>query len=329
MKARCVQFETFGRPQDVLTINDKKIDALQKNEVLVRMLARPINPSDLIPITGAYAHRIALPNIPGYEGVGVVEAVGSTVSKELIGQRVLPLRGEGTWQTYVKTPVDFAIPIPDSIDDWTAAQMYINPITAWVICTETLHLTSNDVLLVNACGSAIGRILAQLSRVIGFQLIAVTRNDLYTKALLQLGASHVIDTSKDSVYEQVMDITNGAGANAAIDSIGGQAGNNLALSVQPGGRFLTIGLLSGEQVNWELITKQANVKANIFHLRHWNRRVSVDEWKAAFNQIISLIEHKKLRLLEQYTSFPLEQVVEAIDALEKSKSGEGKIFLTS
>src|SRR5699024_12046247 len=84
--------------------------------------------------------------------------------------------------------------------------------------TETLHLTSNDVLLVNACGSAIGRILAQLSRVIGFQLIAVTRNDLYTKALLQLGASHVIDTSKDSVYEQVMDITNGDRKSTRLNS---------------------------------------------------------------------------------------------------------------
>ena len=40
------------------------------------MLVRPINPSDLIPITGAYAHRIPLPNIPGYEGVGIVEDVG-------------------------------------------------------------------------------------------------------------------------------------------------------------------------------------------------------------------------------------------------------------
>ena len=45
------------------------------------MLVRPINPSDLIPITGAYAHRIPLPNIPGYEGVGIVEDVGAGVTR--------------------------------------------------------------------------------------------------------------------------------------------------------------------------------------------------------------------------------------------------------
>ena len=56
------------------------------------MLVRPINPSDLIPITGAYAHRIPLPNIPGYEGVGIVEDVGAFVSRELIGKRVTDTR---------------------------------------------------------------------------------------------------------------------------------------------------------------------------------------------------------------------------------------------
>src|SRR5699024_12244556 len=122
-----------------------------------------------------------------YEGVGIITDVGCSVSKQLIGQRVLPLRGEGTWQEYVKTSVDFVVPIPDSIDDCTAAQMYINPITAWVICTETLKLTSNDVLLVNASVSAIGRIIAQLSHIISFQLISITRNHRHTDELLRRG----------------------------------------------------------------------------------------------------------------------------------------------
>ena len=154
-----IQFHKFGNPKDVLQVEYKNIEPLKENEVLVRMLVRPINPSDLIPITGAYAHRIPLPNIPGYEGVGIVEDVGAGVTRELIGKRVLPLRGEGTWQEYVKTSADFVVPIPDSIDDFTAAQMYINPLTAWVTCTETLNLQRNDVLLVNACGSAIGHLL--------------------------------------------------------------------------------------------------------------------------------------------------------------------------
>ncbi|SFJ19326.1 Zinc-binding dehydrogenase [Brevibacillus centrosporus] len=176
------------------------------------------NPSDLIPIRGSYAHRISLPNIPGYEGVGIVEDAGRLAPPNLIGKRVLPLRGEGTWQEFVKTSAKFAVAIPDTIDDFTASQMYINPITALVICTEVLKLRSDDVLLVNAYGSSIGRIFAQLSKAFCFRLIAVTRNSQYNEELLHLGASYVIDTSKAPLYETVMELTNGNGADAAIDS---------------------------------------------------------------------------------------------------------------
>lgn len=326
MEAKCIKVYEFGRPTDVLKIEYTPIESPHQNEVLVRMLARPINPSDLIPIRGAYSHRISLPYIPGYEGVGVVEDVGSSVSKQLIGQRVLPLRGEGTWQEFVKTSSEFVIPLPHSIDDFTAAQMYINPVTAWVICTEVLKLRPNDVLLVNACGSAIGHIFAQLSKILGFRLVAVVRNNKYTEDLLQLGASHVIDTSQAPLRESVMELTNGTGANAAIDSIGGASGNELAFCVRPHGNLLTIGLLSGIQVNWADIVKNAKVNANLFHLRHWNRSVTPDRWQETLHHVIRFVADKKLQLMKVDSTYDLPYVKQAIDVAELSK---GKVFLTS
>jgi NADPH:quinone reductase-like Zn-dependent oxidoreductase len=329
LDAKCIRFYEFGSPKDVLKIEYKAIEPPKENEVLVRMLARPINPSDLIPIRGSYAHRISLPNIPGYEGVGIVEEVGPLVSKNLIGKRVLPLRGEGTWQEFVKTSVEYAVCIPDTIDDFTAAQMYINPITAWVVCTEVLKLRPNDVLLVNACGSAIGHIFAQLSKILGFRLIAVTRNSNYTEELLHLGASYVIDTSKISLHETIMELTNGKGADAAIDSVGGSSGTDLAFCVYPNGNFLTIGLLSGAQVNWADIVNKAKVKANLFHLRNWNKNVPTEKWLGTFNQLIRLIDDKKLSLMKEDSQFNLSNVKEAVDAVGSSKIAKGKVFLTS
>ncbi|BAC12137.1 nuclear receptor binding factor 1 [Oceanobacillus iheyensis HTE831] len=329
MDAKCIRFYEFGRPKDVLRVETKSIEPPMNNEVLVRMLARPMNPSDLIPITGAYSHRISLPNIPGYEGVGVIVDVGPSVSNDLIGQRVLPLRGEGTWQEYVKTSSEFAVAIPDSIDDFTAAQMYINPITAWVVCTEVLNLKPNDVLLVNACGSSIGHIFAQLSKILGFRLIAVTRNNKYTDSLLHLGSSYVIDTSKVPLKETVMELTNGVGADAAIDSVGGNDGNELAFSVRPNGKFLTLGLLSGVQVNWAEIVKMEKVHANMFHLRHWNKNVSADIWQETFARLIRLIDREKLRLMTVHSKYELSDIQKAIDAVEFSNKTKGKIFLTT
>lgn len=326
LNANCVIFYQFGSPNEVLKVESKFITPPKDNEVLVRMLTRPINPSDLIPISGAYAHRISLPNIPGYEGVGIVEDVGSLVSQELIGKRVLPLRGEGTWQEYVKTASDFAITVPDSIDDVVAAQLYINPITAWVICTEVLQLKPNDVLLVNAAGSSVGQIFVQLSKILGFRVIAVVRNNHYTERLRTLGASAVVDLSQASLHKTVMELTNGEGADAAIDSIGGNSGHELAFCVHPNGHFLSIGLLSGVQINWSEIVQKAKVNANMFHLRNWNGNVPLNKWHEAFQNVIKLVAEKKLTLKRVHASYHLVEIKKAIETVESAK---GKVMLTN
>lgn len=63
LKAKCLKLYEFGNPHEVLRIENKTITPPQGQEILVRMLARPINPSDLIPIWGKYAHRITLPTV--------------------------------------------------------------------------------------------------------------------------------------------------------------------------------------------------------------------------------------------------------------------------
>ncbi|WP_347940447.1 zinc-dependent alcohol dehydrogenase family protein [Peribacillus simplex] len=325
MEAKCVKFYEFGNPQKVLKVENKFIQSPSEGEVLVRMTTRPINPSDLLPIRGAYSHRIPLPSIPGYEGVGIVEEVGPSVSKELIGKRVLPLRGEGTWQEYVKTSAELAIVIPDSIEDYIAAQLYINPITAWLICTEVLALKPGDVLLVNACGSSIGRFFAQLSKILGFKLIAVTRNSKYTEELLKLGASYVIDTSRSSLHDTVMEWTNGRGAKAAIDSVGGIDGSELAFCVRPNGILLTIGLLSGQSVNWAKISQRTKVNVQMFHLRHWNQQASIQTWHETFNLLMGFINDKRLKFMMPASYYSLQDVQEAIIVT----SNGGKIFLSN
>jgi NADPH:quinone reductase-like Zn-dependent oxidoreductase len=324
LKATSIKFYEFGEPQQVLQIENKQVKDPGVGEVLVRMKARPINPSDLIPIRGAYSNRISLPAIPGYEGVGTVEEVGPSVSKWFLGKQVLPLRGEGTWQEFVKTSAELAIIVPDYLEDYIAAQLYINPITAWVICTEVLALKPGDDLIVNACGSSIGGIFAQLSRILGFRLIAVTRNNIYTEELTQLGASYVINTQMTPLYDTVMELTNGHGAKAAIDSIGGPSGTSLAYCVSPNGIFLTMGLLSGIPVDWAEIMNNNKINTNIFHLRHWNQKVSTRKWHETFYQLIQFIHEKKLTLTKPQVQYHLSDVKKALTTKIK-----GKILLTS
>lgn len=67
--------------------------------------------------------------------------------------------------------------VPESLDSILASQLYINPLTAWLLCTEVLALKPGQKLAVNAAASSIGQIFAQLSRILGFEFIAITRNN--------------------------------------------------------------------------------------------------------------------------------------------------------
>ncbi|WP_249863725.1 zinc-dependent alcohol dehydrogenase family protein [Paenibacillus konkukensis] len=328
MQSYYISCDRFGDPLDVLRLGRKETRLPGPGQVLVRMMERPVNPSDLIPVRGAYAHRVSLPFVPGYEGVGIVDAVGEGVPSSLIGRRALPLRGEGTWQEYVTTEARWSVLVPDGIDDDNAAQLYINPLTAWLICTDVLALQPDQTLLVNAAGSAIGRVFAQLAGVMGFRVIAITRDGKYAQELLELGASNAVNSSQPSWHEAVMDLTGGRGAHAGIDSIGGPDSAQLAACVRPGGTVLSIGLLSGISPEWHRIARDTGTVPKLFWLRSWLERASVGDWQEAFARIMALVQESRLQFAPVKRRIELKQTIEAVRLSNASGMG-GKMMLTS
>jgi NADPH2:quinone reductase len=244
----------------------------------------------------------------------------------MIGKRVLPLRGEGTWQQYVKTSASFAVPVSDWIPDSDACRLYINPLTAWVVCKLLFGNGRPDgyCLLVNACSSAIGRIFAQWAAVFGYRLIAVVRKAEHRQELLRLGAWQVVDSSQTDLREAVLELTHGRGADAAIDSIGGSDGYRLAQAVRRCGLFLSIGLLSGVQVEWQRIATKLGVEGKLFHLRHWIASASDYAWQGAFTQLFALYRQKQLDLGKPAASFTLSEAAQAVRAAERLG---GKVLL--
>ena len=133
-----------------------------------------INPSDIVTISGAYAHRTELPFVPGYEGVGIVEAVcGGTPLK--VGERVWPLGSAGAWQMFKVSDWQWCLRVPDELSDEQAASAYINPLTARFL-TRSLLSSSAQRVAVNAAGSAIGRMLIKLANRVGIRPIAIVRH---------------------------------------------------------------------------------------------------------------------------------------------------------
>ncbi len=111
-----IVYDRYGPPSAVLTLKRLPLAPLAGGRVRIRMRFAPVNPSDLIPVTGAYRHRTRLPAVAGYEGLGEVVAApyGSRLAA---GQRVLPLRGGGTWQRFIDLDETWLVPVPPAVDD--------------------------------------------------------------------------------------------------------------------------------------------------------------------------------------------------------------------
>ncbi|WP_306983467.1 zinc-dependent alcohol dehydrogenase family protein [Alkalicoccobacillus murimartini] len=304
--------EQFGEPKKVLTIRDQEQLVLEEHQLRVKMIYAPINPSDLIPIRGSYAQRISLPYIPGYEGVGKVVDVGCGVSETWIGKRVLPLRGEGTWQEYVTSPAEWAVEVPETMSDFIAAQAYINPLTAWIIATETLDLQPGETIAVNAANSVLGRLLIQLSQHLRFNVIAIVRRTTQVDELQQLGAYQVLLKDIDSV-------------DAAIDMAGGSSGTELACCVKSGGTCLSVGLLSGKPMDVASVLARKHINLKMFHLRHWNAKTTTEQWHKAFLMIKKLLEQDIIQIKSPCAIYSYQDWKEAV---VEAENRQGKVFLS-
>lgn len=321
-----LSYKDFGDPETQITPVSSYLRELTEDELLVKMILTPINPSDLIPVTGAYRHRTLLPALVGFEGVGVIEKVGHAKNNKLLGKRVLLIDVEGTWQEFLVVKNCQVLPIPDFISDIEAAQLFINPLSAWVICEHLLNISPNNFIAINACASSLGRSLIQLIHFHCKNIIAIVRSDQDAELLKSMGVRYVLNTNRQSIAESIISITKKRGVDYAIDSVGGQQGTILAKCVTQKGQFLSVGIFSKKQVDWEYITQHLNIRANIFHLRHWLKRASSTEKIQAFDQLFLLIKNKHLEINARYKIYSFDDYKYALKNVLRVEF-KGKILL--
>ncbi|WP_455462183.1 zinc-binding dehydrogenase [Streptococcus salivarius] len=171
----------------------------------------------------------------------------------------------------------------------------------------------------------IGSIFAQLSKIMGFQLISIVRKTEQKERLEKLGIKVVLSSDGENIHREVLQLTKGQGVRAAVDSVGGNAGTELARCVSEGGFFRTIGLLSGKQVDWPFIGSQFPISAEVFHLRHTLAKVNRTEWLSYFVQLFDLITSGQLVMPEPSAIFPIEDYKKALKAQEEP-GRQGKIL---
>lgn len=291
MAGHALWYRRFGAPEEVLTLEEHQPSPLAPGILRVAMHAAPINPSDLIPITGAYGHRVRPPLVAGYEGVGTVIAAGSGFEGWL-GRRVLPLRSGGTWASVIDCDGALAVPVPDDIDDTVAARAYINPVAA-LLMLKGWPVAGRRVLL-TAAGSNCAALLAHWARGAGARSVTgICRSPTHADRLQALGVGVLLaDTDAEAVR------TAASRANVVFDAVGGSLADAIMAAMPQDSAFVGYGLLSERAV-----TPGASGPAlQRFHVRDHLARLSTDGWHGLFDEIWPLLRQTTL---PSTRSFPL------------------------
>lgn len=304
-------YDHYGPPSSALRLRREPLPPLAAGSVRVKMRYAPVNPSDLIPVTGAYRHRTRLPATAGYEGGGVV--VDAPPGASVVpGQRVLPLRGEGTWQSHLDITEGWLVPVPDEIDDCLAARAYINPLTALLMLRRWPVEGLNIVL--TAAGSSCASLLAQWALQKGARSVSgVIRSESHIHHLAQQGVYPVLEDDR-LMLEQVSQ-----NADRVFDAVGGALADAMLSVLPEHAELVSYGLLSGQALNQTRTTPRVYK----FHLREAQVDLSTAAWQAAFREIWSRLPATSLPPVDV---IPLSRWQQAISASGQG-AGHGKILL--
>jgi NADPH:quinone reductase len=321
-------FEAFGEPSQVLSVREVPEPEPGPGEVRVRMIASPINPSDLLVVRGRYGVLPRLPATPGFEGVGVVDKVGPGLLGRLVaGKRVAVINSQGgNWAGFAVIPARQARPIPADIPDDQAATFFVNPATVLALVRYVLGVRKGEWLLQSAAGSTLGKMIIKLGRHDGFKTLNVVRRSEAKDELTRLGGDAVISSSEGAIDEQVQRITGGEGVRYALDPIGGETGTAVFRSLAPGGRLVVYGTLSGDPIQADprqLISGRKVIEG--FWLGHWMRDRSIPASLLLFREIAALIRQGVLSS-DVGASFELDEINKAVIQAEAVGRG-GKVLL--
>ncbi|HYE95180.1 MAG TPA: zinc-dependent alcohol dehydrogenase family protein [Rubricoccaceae bacterium] len=324
---RAVRFHRFGRPEEVLQLDDLPAPEPSPGQVRVRLTHRPINPADLLVVRGRYGTLPDLPAAGGAEGVGVVEALGEGVEGLAVGQRVVPLAAGPTWQEGLLARPDDLLPVPDGVPDESAAQLFVNPLTAWLLLAAVPGLRKGDTIMQTAGASAVGRLVTALAQRRGLGVVSVVRSEASAERVRAQGTDAIVlDGTGEGAREALRRTAGAAGAQAAFDGVAGPAGGLLFDALADGGVFVNYGRLSGQPLPVPpeaLIYKQATVRG-VWRTR-WFAETPRAEARKALDELAALAAEGALPLPVEATYDLAAAKAAAAHAIRPGR--EGKILL--
>jgi NADPH2:quinone reductase len=237
----------YGKPRDVLRLEDVPTPVPGTREIRVRVSAITLNYNDLDGILGRYRTvRPPLPYIPGMEVLGRVDAAGSG-AEDWLGKRVcaIPNGAFGGYAEQAVCPAASAFEMPEDLPDAEAAAIYFPFHLSWLALFERGRLARGESVLIHAAAGGIGSAAVQLARHAGARVFATAGSDAKLGLCRELGADVAINYRKDAFDDAVNEATGGRGVDVVFDSVGGDVTAQSFRCLAFNGRLLAVGFAAG------------------------------------------------------------------------------------
>lgn len=243
MRARAIRIERFGGPE-VLEWREVEVGEPGPGEVRLRHSAVGLNFIDTYHRSGLYP--LELPSGLGSEAAGVIEAVGEGVEELEAGQHVAYVhRPPDAYSEARLIPADALVPLPQDIDDETAAAAMLKGLTAWYLLRRSYPVQPGDTVLVHAAAGGVGLIAVQWAKCLGATVIGTVSTEAKQELARAHGCDHVIPAGHADLAGEVRRLTNGEGVAAVYDSVGRETFYASLDSLRPHGVMVSFGNASG------------------------------------------------------------------------------------
>lgn len=234
-------FVTGAGGPEVLELQEGPLPEPSRGQVRLAVQTIGVAFGDIMRRKGVLAPR--RPFVPGYDVVGVVEAVGNGVSESLLGRRVaslLPGPGLGAYASHVTPPASYLAPVPEGLDSVTAVALGLNYITAWQLLTRVSPRSAGDVVLVHGAGGGVGTAVLDVGRHLGLRVLGTASAGKHDRVRARGGEP--IDYRTEDFVARALELTEDRGADVVIDGIGGEHLRRSYAALARGGTLIALGV---------------------------------------------------------------------------------------
>lgn len=306
-RMRVVHVTQFGPPEESLSVVDLPDPPPPSGgDVVIDVLAFPINPADLLLVEGKYAVKPALPSPLGAEGLGRVVAVGPDVQDLAPGDRVMML-GRDNWCSRKAVAAATLLKLPPGGDPLQLAMLKVNPATALEMLRQYVPLSPGDWVVQNAANSAVGRSLIALAKPMGIKTVNIVRREGAAADIADLKPDAVLVDGPD-LPARIREACGGNLPKLGIDAVAGDITERMADGMADGGVVVNYGLLSGDACTMradQLIFRQQKLAG--FWLGQVLTTMKRAQVEALYLELADLVRNGVLHVPVEAT-YPLEDI---------------------